>query len=963
MLERIAAWSDITSKKVTQEAIASSNTTTSANARDVVDSAPIEDLRLAWAEAPTAELKGAGYTRLRQLRVARDASLVRRAGLDLRLTRRLRLTLAELETMASRSIAPVVSQDPSTKCFANILALVERAMEMEPAQRASNEILTRHQDEIRDLMDTAMPLTDPDLWKGMHQGLRDRTRGRYVAELQREADQAAVEACAELMSLLSEHSEYRTSYTNVFRYGRAVCSTPQTSPEAIWKRDRDRVSAWISTHTPEITNNSKTALPPRNASGLERVTELRDIATTLDAITSAAMHLPDSIRDAAFARIREQASDEISSLPLVRLRRSLPSKRPITVLQAQGYETIGQVMRLSVAELATLDGISQKGASSVLAACADVCEQAASGLSVRLEPDRRTESSNALVKGLASYMALEGTLDQKRHLALETKSMVGEVEAATECARSDLSWVLADDKERVRATDALDAMAKSLDDGMMNDIQSTRDHLMDVLKTSAGQAWADFMNDPVAFVSTLEELVPELISDDGRYGLPEHIAKDVEEQPLDTTGLSCKLRPYQTMGAKYALCQRRALLGDEMGLGKTVQAIAAMVSARNEGDSHMVVVCPASVLVNWQREIAAMSDLVTHVVHGTKAKAAAKEWLEHGGVAVTTYMNASKIELDDERGIDMLVVDEAHLVKHRNTKSAREVARLTAKSRRVLMMTGTPLENDVDEMLDLVERLNADVAIALEQLADVGDTTTFRDAAAPVYYRRKRDQVLAELPPLVESDQWCDMGRLERKNYEAAKAEKRLDDVRRLSWRVDDVRRHSSKAKRLLEIVREAKADGRRVLVFSHYLDTIRKAADLLGKACVGTITGATSPDERQSAVDALEKAPAGSTLVCQIESAGTGLNIQAASVIVICEPQLKPSTETQAISRAYRMGQTRSVLVYRLLCSDTDEEAYVRRLREKQEAFDAYADKSSAAEIDGTAMLREMLEMDEKEE
>ena len=105
--------------------------------------------------------------------------------------------------------------------------------------------------------------------------------------------------------------------------------------------------------------------------------------------------------------------------------------------------------------------------------------------------------------------------------------------------------------------------------------------------------------------------------------------------------------------------------------------------------------------------------------------------------------------------------------------------------------------------------------------------------------------------------------------------------------------------------------------------------------------------------IDAFEQAPAGAVLTAQIQSGGTGLNIQCASVVILCEPQFKPSIENQAISRAYRMGQSRNVLVYRLLCENTVDEKIMDMLKEKQAVFDAFADKSTIAE--------ETMELDEK--
>ncbi len=168
--------------------------------------------------------------------------------------------------------------------------------------------------------------------------------------------------------------------------------------------------------------------------------------------------------------------------------------------------------------------------------------------------------------------------------------------------------------------------------------------------------------------------------------------------------------------------------------------------------------------------------------------------------------------------------------------------------------------------------------------------------------------------------------------------------ARRVSWNVDDLSQ-SSKAQRMLEIINDAEEEGRKVLVFSFFLDTVAKVVALLGDRCMEPITGSVSPSRRQEIIDEFDKAEAGSVLVAQIQSGGTGLNIQSASVVILCEPQIKPSIENQAISRAYRMGQSRSVLVYRLLCDDTIDERITDLLAEKQSEFDAFADDSVAAD------------------
>ena len=165
--------------------------------------------------------------------------------------------------------------------------------------------------------------------------------------------------------------------------------------------------------------------------------------------------------------------------------------------------------------------------------------------------------------------------------------------------------------------------------------------------------------------------------------------------------------------------------------------------------------------------------------------------------------------------------------------------------------------------------------------------------------------------------------------------------VRRLSWNLPDIK-DSTKASRLLEICEEAEQDQRKVLVFSYFRETLTAVSNLLGSKCVGVITGDIPAYNRQKLVDKLAESENGSVLVAQIEAGGVGLNIQSASIVIFCEPQFKPSIENQAISRIYRMGQARSVVVHRLLMCQTIDEGILRILKEKQLLFDRFADESA---------------------
>ena len=142
-----------------------------------------------------------------------------------------------------------------------------------------------------------------------------------------------------------------------------------------------------------------------------------------------------------------------------------------------------------------------------------------------------------------------------------------------------------------------------------------------------------------------------------------------------------------------------------MGLGKTVQAIATMVSLKNTGATHFVVLCPASVIINWCREIQKFSKLRVIKVHGSGRNAALQEWIRSGGVAVTTYETTSYFDLPDSFRYTLLIVDEAHYIKNPEARRSMNTKRLSSHADRLLFMTGTALENKVEEMTNLIDIL------------------------------------------------------------------------------------------------------------------------------------------------------------------------------------------------------------------------------------------------------------------
>ena len=168
-----------------------------------------------------------------------------------------------------------------------------------------------------------------------------------------------------------------------------------------------------------------------------------------------------------------------------------------------------------------------------------------------------------------------------------------------------------------------------------------------------------------------------------------------------------------------------------------------MVALRNQGETHFIVVCPASVLINWCREIEKFCDIQAIKVHGSTRTSGMKDWINSGGIAVTTYETTSVFELPKSLKCGLVVVDEAHYIKNPDAKRTINTKRLCEHADRLLFMTGTALENNIDEMIRLITILQPDIAKKINNMKMMPFAPLFRETIAPVYYRRKREDVLS----------------------------------------------------------------------------------------------------------------------------------------------------------------------------------------------------------------------------
>lgn len=660
----------------------------------------------------------------------------------------------------------------------------------------------------------------------------------------------------------------------------------------------------------------------------------------------------NEIKASSDSLIEEELIRILSSIPVEELNRNKNGFR-IKSLKDSGYNTIADIAFVSAGQIDAIYGISEESAAEIVAAVDSIVKETRKAVQIRISSDSRTPGVTRLVNAV-SYYARSVVYSEACQEILNTSQEI--VEQAVEDlkpATTLFRWIFTFGSSRKRALTAFELLTGMLTGEYGENASRAIAELDAVLNSDELAGWNFFNTQTARFFSIVEEINPGFLSnDDVVYGLPEELADSIKDQKIFTEGLNCQLRRYQEWGVKYILHQEKVLLGDEMGLGKTVQAIAAMVSLKNTGSRHFLVICPASVLSNWCREISKMSNLNAVKIFGADRMTALEKWICEGGAAVTTYETTGFVKFSDDFAVDMVIVDEAHYIKNPKAKRSENTRRICSYAKNILFMTGTALENRVDEMISLIGILRPETAAQVKEKIYLSDAPKFRESVAHVYYRRKREDVLRELPELIEKKEWCTMTPEDIEAYSQALNSRNYSDIRRVSWNHDNLS-CSSKAQRLLDIAEEAAAEDRKVIVFSFFRDTVSKITELLGDRCLEPVTGSVSPERRQEIIDEFDRAPSGTVLPLQITAGGTGLNIQSASVVVICEPQFKPSVENQAISRAYRMGQTRNVIVYRLLCDNSVDEHIVDILENKQNIFDAYADKSEAAQ--------EMTEIDDK--
>jgi len=448
------------------------------------------------------------------------------------------------------------------------------------------------------------------------------------------------------------------------------------------------------------------------------------------------------------------------------------------------------------------------------------------------------------------------------------------------------------------------------------------------------------------------------------------------DQPKGFVG---KLRDYQREGLGWMEFLRRfsfgGCLADDMGVGKTAQVLAMLESRRGKHGPSLVVV-PRSLVFNWKEEAARFTPKM-RVLDYTGISRVASDFASHD-LVLTTYgtLRRDAVKLKDVE-FDYLVLDEAQAVKNSSTESAKAVRLLHGKHR--LALSGTPVENHIGELWSLFEFLNPGMlgAASVFQMANSSNKAIDADsrlmlarALKPFILRRTKDQVVKELPAKTEQTVYCELGTAQRILYDELREHyrgallKRIDQdgigkskimvleallrLRQAACHpglIDPKRAGESSAKldTLLEQLREVIETGHKALVFSQFtsmLKLLRARLDA-GKVVYEYLDGKTR--NRQATVNRFQSDADCKLFLISLKAGGLGLNLTEAEYVFLLDPWWNPAVEAQAVDRAHRIGQKRSVFAYRLIARDTVEEKVLELQKTKRELAAAIIGEDNA--------------------
>ncbi|MCE9546483.1 MAG: DEAD/DEAH box helicase, partial [Planctomycetia bacterium] len=407
--------------------------------------------------------------------------------------------------------------------------------------------------------------------------------------------------------------------------------------------------------------------------------------------------------------------------------------------------------------------------------------------------------------------------------------------------------------------------------------------------------------------------------------------------------------PYQLDGVAFLYPRVAALLADEMGLGKTMQAIVAMRLLLHAGEiRRALLICPKPLVTNWQREFASWApEIPLTIVEGDATR---REWLWRLPEAVVTIANYELVHrdrelvADPEVGFDLVVLDESQRIKNRSGATSQAVCGI--RRRRSWALTGTPVENSAEDLVGIFEFVQPG------HLTPGMKPRRLAREARDYVLRRTKDQVLDDLPPKLIRDAELTLTTEQRETYRQAEDEGvvRLSElgqsitvqhvfelVLRLKQicNFDPATGESAKLDRLMADLEEIADSGKKAIIFSQWVETLRWLAAKLNRFKPLQYHGQIPSNRRDSMVQQFRDDPKSHVMLMSYGAGGVGLNLQFAGYVFLFDRWWNPAVEDQAIARAHRIGAAGPVTVTRFLSVGTIEERINQVLEQKREVFD----------------------------
>ncbi len=469
-----------------------------------------------------------------------------------------------------------------------------------------------------------------------------------------------------------------------------------------------------------------------------------------------------------------------------------------------------------------------------------------------------------------------------------------------------------------------------------------------------------------------EELVVRL---EEKYEKLKEFNKIKEIEP--SYNLKMILRPYQVAGYQWLNYLKDirwgGILADDMGLGKTVQALSFLEYFRKEyGQLKALVVCPTTLIYNWENEIKKFTPKLTYRIHHGGLRTRSKEELVDHDITITTYGTLrSDIKLMMSVDFDYVILDESQAIKNPSSKVTKAACLLNAKNR--LCMSGTPLQNNTFDifaqmnflnpgMLGTMEFFRQEFAIPIDKFGEQERKEHLKKILYPFILRRTKEQVAKDLPEKQEMILFCEMEEQQRNIYDAYRNDFRnqilgtietqgiqksqltiLQGLMKLRQICDspailnEPEKFENHSIKLDELAREITENigNHKALIFSQFLGMLALIRAKLEELNVEYeyFDGSTSAPDREKAIQSFQNDETKRVFLISLKAGGVGLNLTAADYVYIVDPWWNPAVEQQAIDRTHRIGQTKNIFAYRMICKDTIEDK-ILQLQEKKRAL-----------------------------